>query len=353
MQTIPNDPCLINYWPIFDGNMSDLIGTAHMSQGSLTLFTSDRFGNVNSALALNGGFTQVPAGNYLSMPQFSVAAWVYPSQVGTWARIFDFGTSGSTLTNSIHLCLTSNKLNSPAFVIYDQTPKIIGFSQSKMSLEQNKWNFITMTYNGSQLSLFINGTLVNSTQVIASLMPKVQRASNFFGKSHYPTDGVSWSYLDEIRFYNISLTQPQIIDLMNENGQINSFSACPYITTTTTTITSTSTTSTSTSTPTLTSTALATTSNMTTETIETSSFSSSLFSAESTFFPNTFLSSSSSSTISTTDSTSFLSSTLTTFSTHLPTIDSTTDSTEINLSLALTTRASFVISKLITLFSKL
>jgi hypothetical protein len=231
----PNDACLVNYWPIFNGNMSDLIGSAHMSQGSLTSFTLDRFGNVNSALALNGGFTQVPVGDFFNTLQFSVAAWVYPSQVGTWARIFDFGTSGSTLTNSIHLCLTSNKLNSPAFVIYDQTPKIIGFGQSKMSLEQNKWNFITVTFNGSQLCLFINGTLVNSTQVLPSSMPKVQRTNNFFGKSHYPTDGVSWSYLDEIRFYNLSLTQTQIIDLMNENDLTNSFSACPYTTTTTST----------------------------------------------------------------------------------------------------------------------
>jgi len=52
-QTIvsPNDPCLVNYWPIFDGNMSDVIGSAHMSQGSSTSFTLDRFGNANSALA--------------------------------------------------------------------------------------------------------------------------------------------------------------------------------------------------------------------------------------------------------------------------------------------------------------
>ena len=49
-----NDPCLVNYWPIFDGNMSDMIGSAHMSQGMSTSFISDRFGNVNSALALNG-----------------------------------------------------------------------------------------------------------------------------------------------------------------------------------------------------------------------------------------------------------------------------------------------------------
>jgi hypothetical protein len=234
-----NDACLVNYWPIFDGNMSDLIGSAHMSQGNSTSFTLDRFGNANSALALNGGYTQVPAGYYFNAPQFSISLWAYPSQVGPWARVFDFGTSGSTFINSIQLSFTSYALNCPAFVIYDQTISVIGRTQSKILLEQNKWNFITLTYNGSQLSHFINGTLVNTTQVNSSQIPKVQRTSNFFGKSNWPNDGVSWSYLDEIRFYNISLSESQIIDLMNVNGQINTFSACPYITTTTSSSTTT------------------------------------------------------------------------------------------------------------------
>lgn len=36
--------------------------------------------------------------------------------------------------------------------------------------------------------------------------------------------GISWSLLDDIRFYNISLTHTQIVDLMND--VTNSFSAC-------------------------------------------------------------------------------------------------------------------------------
>jgi hypothetical protein len=266
---IPDDPCLVNYWPIFNGNMSDIIGTAHMSQGSSTLFTLDRFGIANSALALNGGYTQVPSGYYFNTPQFSVSAWVYPSTVGSWARIFDFANSGPY--QCIQLSFTSYATNSPAFVIYDQTTNVIGSTQSKIPLEQNKWNFITMTYNGSQLSLFINGSLVNSTQVLLSQIPKVQRINNFFGKSNWPNNGVSSSYLDEIRFYNISLTQTQIIDLMNENGQINSFSACPYLTTTS----STSTTPTSTSTPSLSSSTVST-STSTTSTVTSTTTTSDL-----------------------------------------------------------------------------
>jgi len=37
--------------------MKDVIGTANMAQGNATYFTLDRFGNENSSLTLNGGWT--------------------------------------------------------------------------------------------------------------------------------------------------------------------------------------------------------------------------------------------------------------------------------------------------------
>ena len=55
--------------------MLDQIGTSHMTQGSLTSFIEDRFGNVNSALALNGGWTQIPSGSYFNTSEYSITVW--------------------------------------------------------------------------------------------------------------------------------------------------------------------------------------------------------------------------------------------------------------------------------------
>ena len=209
-----------------------MIGNAHMSQGSITTsFTFDRFGYPNSALSLNGGFTKTPPGYYFNSTQFSVAVWVYPSQqIGIWARIFDFANPGSSPNQIIQMSISSYVTNNPAFVIYDQTTSTLSVNtQSQITLEQNKWHFLTATSNGSLLSLYVNGTLAASSHLSIQI-PKVQRVNNFFGKSNWPNDGYSSSYLDDIRFYNISLTQTQIIDLMNDLS--NSFSACPFISTT-------------------------------------------------------------------------------------------------------------------------
>jgi hypothetical protein len=66
------DAYLTHYWPFTNGRMNDIIGNAHMTQGAFTIFVSDRFGNSNSALNLNGGWTQVPSGIYFDAPQFTI-----------------------------------------------------------------------------------------------------------------------------------------------------------------------------------------------------------------------------------------------------------------------------------------
>ena len=48
-------------------------------------------------------------------------------------------------------------------------------------------------------------------------MPQIARKDNFVGKSFDPKNGYSYSSLDDLRFYNICLTQQEIIKLMNHN----------------------------------------------------------------------------------------------------------------------------------------
>ena len=62
MLNISTDQYLAHYWSFDNGQMLDQIGSSHLMQGNLTNFTMDRFGCSNSALALNGGWTQVPSG---------------------------------------------------------------------------------------------------------------------------------------------------------------------------------------------------------------------------------------------------------------------------------------------------
>jgi hypothetical protein len=218
--------------------MNDHVGSANMTQGNLTTFIVDRFGNQNSALALNGGWTQVPAGIYFDTPEFTISAWIMPQQVGSWARLIDFGNGPGQ--DAIVLSLDSSNNNRPFGYLSPISLAI--YSSSNVIL--NKWQLLTSTFDGLTLSIYINGTLFVSGIKANndSQMPRLNRTKNYLGKSNWVSDGYSYSYIDDLRFYNKSLTQSQISELMLLNDDNNK---TPYNRTTTTILSTTTRTSSS------------------------------------------------------------------------------------------------------------
>ena len=208
---------MTHYWPISNRTMTDSVGNAHMQQGSATTFTSDRFGCPNSALNLNGGYTYVPVGVYFDAPEFTISVWIYSQSVGIWSRVIDFG-SGSP-NNNIVLSQDSSSNLCPTFLIFRGTNSIsIPIAQFSTALVLNQWQFLTATFNGTFMSVYINGILKINLFYVYTL-PKFTRTNNFIGKSNWVGDGYSSSYLDDLRFYNKSLTLTEIIQLMSLNSK--------------------------------------------------------------------------------------------------------------------------------------
>ena len=162
---------LTHYWPITSSDMTDQIGTAHMTQGTATNFVSDRFGCPYSALNLNGGYTQVPAGYYFYSPTFTVSAWVYPINVGGWARVFDFANGGPL--DNILFSLSSSTSLAASLQIFLGTTRYT-YPESSTLLMLNKWQFVTGTYDGSSMSVYIDGVFTGSTP-LSCVLPKIWR----------------------------------------------------------------------------------------------------------------------------------------------------------------------------------
>jgi len=186
-----------------------------MTQGNATYFTLDRLGNEFSALALNGGWTQVPPGIYFDTQEFTIPVWVYPQQVGVYSRIIDFGKSLSELDNII-LRIDSGTNNLPGFNKVVWTLNSKGECTSKKAMANDAWQFLAATFNGSLESLYINGRLTCIKKFNYTL-PKITRSYNYIGKSYNPLHEYSWSFIDDLRFYNKSLTPEVILELMNQN----------------------------------------------------------------------------------------------------------------------------------------
>ena len=208
------DAYLTNYWPISNGQMTDLIGNAHMMQGFNTTYVADRYGNTNSALNLNGGYTYVNAGYFFYTPQFSISAWVYPRSVGNYARLVDFG-NGAPIDNVYFTLTTGTDLK--AYFKVCQGSTCTPYPTSSIALVENKWQFMTATFDGFTLRIYINGQLTAS-QLRNYMLPKIVRQNCYFGKSNFASDLYSYFYVDDMRFYNISLTSCQIGNLMNNTS---------------------------------------------------------------------------------------------------------------------------------------
>jgi hypothetical protein len=67
---------LVNYWPVMNGSVNDVIGGKHANSSAPT-FTTDKAGNANSAILINSATSiwRLPANSYIN-GDFTVTAWV-------------------------------------------------------------------------------------------------------------------------------------------------------------------------------------------------------------------------------------------------------------------------------------
>jgi len=190
--------------------MFDEIGSANMTQGYNTGFVADRFCNPYSALALNGGWAEIPPEVYFDTPEFTISVWVYPLNVGSNARIIDFGNGQN---DNIIFSLSYMQTLTP--YIYFQSKTFV----SSAMLSLGKWQFLVATFNKTRLNIYKDGILIYSNNSLIYSNPTVIRNNCYVGKSNWPTDGFSYSYLDDLRIYNTSLIRDEIIQIMNENKE--------------------------------------------------------------------------------------------------------------------------------------
>jgi hypothetical protein len=216
--SLPIDKYLTHFWPITDGNLSDVAGSAHMIQGDLTSFVEDRFCNVNSALALNGFGTQVPAGIYFDTPAFTILVWVYPSNISSGSIIIDFGNGFST--DQITLVFSDSTKQSPALTLPQSSSWQNAISPQPLAL--NQWQYLAVTFNGTNARFYLNGNLTDDI-LFSYTLHNVSRSNCYIGKSNCADDGYSHSYLDDLRFYSKCLTQEEIIQLMISQNEPSNY----------------------------------------------------------------------------------------------------------------------------------
>lgn len=218
LNSLSSDIYLTHYWPFDNNQLTDVVGGATLTQGSpSTAFTIDRFGNANCALNLNNGYANVPSTYfYFNTPQYSVSVWVRPaSTIGQWSRLFDCLSSGSGI-NEFAIILNQGT-NNPSF----QVSKTLGASKtatfSSTAWTLATWQLLVVTYDSTNgLKAFINTNPLTLSSAITYTPYNVVRAICYVGKSYSTSDPYSSSFIDDLKFYNTSLTAAHQTELYNQ-----------------------------------------------------------------------------------------------------------------------------------------
>lgn len=206
---------LIGWWKLdemsgtsaYDSSGNEMFGTLN---GSMTFSGNGTSGKIGRALAFDGSNDYVDFGNIYNNPiePFTLSAWVKVPDITPASKQGIIG-GAQYIVGGFFLALS--ELGDLEFVS-NMSGGENRLKTSISSIGNNQWFFTTMTYSGSEKNIYVNGSLNNTSSTTIDLTTKSFRIGN--------SQQGGWSSfsgeVDDVRFYNRTLTSAEIQALYNQ-----------------------------------------------------------------------------------------------------------------------------------------
>jgi hypothetical protein len=204
-------------------NLNDVISGANFYNGVSFSFVADRFNIPNSAISLDNGYLQVPAGVYFN-GDFTFIAWVYFRTISDQMRIFDFG-NGAANENVVFLVDPTNSLCLDTYNGSLSSWRTNANNRCYGSgINLNQWYHVAIVLKGTNASFYLNGVRINTGTFFSP--NNVQRTSNFIGKSNWDGQPNTNAIYDEIKIYRGAMSDDQLLidsNTLNNIGELKNF----------------------------------------------------------------------------------------------------------------------------------
>ena len=168
-----------------------------------------RFGNALRLQSSGSQYVRLPNGIVSGLNDFTIATWINPSTMATWARIFDFGNGTNT---NMFLTLRASSNNQPRFAI-----RVNGSSEQQLTagsgftLSANTWYHIAITKSGNTARMYLNGRLAaTNTSMTFNPSDMGVTTNNWIGRSQYSADPYLNGMVDEFSIYDYALSEEEI-----------------------------------------------------------------------------------------------------------------------------------------------
>jgi hypothetical protein len=194
---IPTDG-LLGHWS-FNGNANDESGNNNDGTVNGAALTSDRFGNNNCAYYFDGNNDFINTNLISGITNgLSISLWIKSDNTNDWSGVItsrgfvnDF--SGFSILPEGNICFY---INTYTYVL-----------TTDYNILDNNWKFIVGTYDGNNLRLYINDTLVGSTSSNENVsVPDFYK----IGKDEISSDRYLNGYIDDVCIYNRALNESEI-----------------------------------------------------------------------------------------------------------------------------------------------
>ena len=221
---------LVGHWKFDSINTSTLTTPDDSGTGNIgTVGTSSRLiaGRFGQALRFdNGGNGQfMTTKNNFGSPQWSISTWLNP----------DLPIVASSPYSGAYTFFSADQApsgTSQMLLVTKDDVRTYGGSIGKYSFENNPgWHHVIVTYNGTSLTTYVDGTLRGSipyTNILANSIKRYIGTNAGVARGH-----IFVGAIDETRLYNRVLTAAEITALFNNRA--NTVTATPRLATTTTT----------------------------------------------------------------------------------------------------------------------
>lgn len=180
-------------------------------QGGVTLGQPGPFFSGDTTMEFNGssGLVAVPDASSLNPATgLTMEAWANPASIptaGNYFAIFEKEEGiGQRINGAYYFSFDSNA----KLAIYLEGPAIPGYMESTIAIKTNVWAYLSATWDGDTLRLYINGNPAGSYTVPGAIARRVGQLSVGYGDP----GNARWfpGFIAKVAVYNYALTPQRI-----------------------------------------------------------------------------------------------------------------------------------------------
>lgn len=212
---------LIGYWP-FVNNANDVSGYNNHGVVYGATLTEDRFGNSNSAYLFNGNTNYINCGSNIPTytNRITISVWIKTNtqSLKTAYIVGQYGWTNGPI-RGFHVLLTNLNIQ---FAWRDEIDQYNFIISDGVNINDDQWHHIVGTLNNSLYELWIDGVKISSDNNYHSNVD-ISQTYDFYIGGHFNHEVDEYMYfpgaIDDIRLYNRTLSDSEIIELFNETNE--------------------------------------------------------------------------------------------------------------------------------------